>query len=133
MTIALPRRHTLSNDAGNRIPRKSGSMSRHQQETLVGRWITEVRRLHGIVERIGILQFAKCFLFDRAKNLRVNIEAATLRQTQGQDGERIVMAREAGALFNERRSRFLEYGQRTLNGFTRVCNGLRRRLCRTEQ
>ena len=85
-------------------------MGGHQQETLVGSRIAEVCRLHGIVQRVGILQFPKCFLFDGAENFRVDIEAAILRHPQSQDRERIVMTRKAGALFNERRGGFLKKG-----------------------
>src|SRR3954468_3984301 len=119
MTIALPGGQTLRNDSGDRSARKSGRMSGHQQKTLVWSWIAEVRRLHGLVERSGILQLTKSFQFDRSENLRIDNEPTVLRQTQGQDGECIVMAREAGALFNERRSGFLEGGQSSLNSFTR--------------
>jgi len=98
MAIALPGAHTPRNDSGDGIARKSGRMSGHQQKTLVWSWIAEVRRLHGIVERTGFLQVPKSFLFDRAENLRIDIESAILRQAQSQDGERIVMARKAGAL-----------------------------------
>jgi hypothetical protein len=133
MIIALPGCHTLCNDGRNGIGWTTGGMSSHQQETLIGGRITEGCGLYRIIECVGILQFPKCFLFDGAENLRVNMEATALRQTQCQDGERIVMTRKAGSLFNERRSRFLDYGQRALNGFTRVWNGLRQRSRRTEQ